>query len=162
MGKEGYGRELGSIRKRLEERDKERANVITHFDSIDRSDRERIIDIYLSNVRVRYLIAKNEGKRVIEDKLDALISEINISHLDQIDSTEFSGDHARRLRVLEGLSKGDLAKKLVKPTDNQDSFRTQLSNWEQEKITPRNPPSGKNQKLYLNWLKEVGYNPYNL
>ena len=45
---------------------------------------------------------------------------------------------------------------------NPVSVYTSLLRYEQKNQKPHNPPNGKAPKAYLGWLKEHGYNPFNL
>lgn len=66
---------------------------------------------------------------------------------------KFSGSQAKRIREIERLSQSDLAKTL-------GVTQVTISSWENNRQSPS--PKKESTRNYLFWLKERGYDPYDL
>lgn len=74
-------------------------------------------------------------------------------------NSAFEGDVARKVRMVSGLTQFGLTEEIG---FNNPSAKTMIGMYETGKVKPGNPPRGEISKKYIEWLKEHGYNPFNL
>lgn len=78
-----------------------------------------------------------------------------------ITDIKFDGERARRLRVDAGIKTSDLTRSLNRRGGGGSLHRTIL-NYESGRLPTTEEELNGIGKGYLNWLKERGYNPYNI
>ncbi len=71
----------------------------------------------------------------------------------------FDASKAREIRVKSGLSIDKLIERLGLARSGAYML---ISKYEKGRLRPSNPPRGETSKKYVAWLKENGYNPFNL
>ncbi|MEK6914777.1 MAG: hypothetical protein AABW83_03955 [Nanoarchaeota archaeon] len=126
----------------------------------------KLIDAYLSEIRSCYLsLSEPMGKITLQERLECIVNSIRrkdftnlkISYVKNKYSA-FNPNEAKKIRENLGLTIDKLADSL----GFNRSGGVQINGYENCRRIPGNPPRGKVPKAYLNWLKENGYNPFNL
>jgi len=133
-----------------------------------------LIDTYLAQIRSGYLSSSNEHFRsAVENRLEFFVEDMEDGSIigsvlgkSMRKNWSFDSKEARNVRKRAGLTMVDLAQKLLAQklgtSVSQPSIINMIYRYENGKIKPRNPPKGKIAKPYYDWLKEQGYNPYDL
>ncbi len=115
---------------------------------------ERILfDTYLSVIKETYDVADVQKKSMIRDGLERLVYDLEKPLV--IDNLIFDKKKAREIRSRLHLTGVQLAEKLGVRADN-------ISHYEHTGIARHPLKQEKPQYKYLLWLKEQGYNPFNL
>ncbi|MEK6871446.1 MAG: helix-turn-helix transcriptional regulator [Nanoarchaeota archaeon] len=114
--------------------------------------RDALVDSYLGRVKELYVSFDETRKNFIQGRLEKLIEELEAG---TISISRFDSYLALEARKKAGISQTYLAKKL-------DLARTQLCRFEKGQGFSLTNPQGKQIIEYLSWLKEQGYNPYNI
>lgn len=118
--------------------------------------RDNLLEAYFSEIRESYKSSNLDQKSII-GSLEYLVCRLK-SKKESRKNNSFDYLEARRVRENAGLSQGELAKKL----EFTGAGNIKISLYERGVKTPSNPPQSEKARKYLEWLKEQGYNPYNL
>ena len=115
--------------------------------------KNKLLKVYFESIRQRY-IGSNEAYRAqIISELEKLLEGQTIGESKQI--ILFDGSIAREIRKKAGLRQKDLG--------NKAGFtQGYLSHIENGRQPRQNDHHREKTRKYLRWLKEHGYNPYNI
>lgn len=119
-------------------------------------DPQSSIDFCLAEIKNIYGSASPEKQSLIIGKLELVVEEINRSHSL---STTFDHVRARKIREEAGLSKRELVGKLG--LNGSKTAYILITDYEKG-ARIGTPKKNENSQRYLSWLKEQGYNPYNI
>lgn len=125
-----------------------------------------LLETYLSRIKETYLNLESKQKGAVLNGLDSLVTSIENKTLKYFSpkrehigtNSNFDGKKAREIRTQAGLTYEELVKNL----ELKVYARGVINSFEVGRTKPRNPPRTNLAKKYINWLKENGYNPYNL
>jgi len=129
-----------------------------------------LVETYLTKIREEYQTLEPRQKEFVLGGLDALVNNIeNGNFTEQLTPNSsskkttrknlaYDAEEARKIREKLGWTRD----KLVKELGLSRGVYTQIGAYESGKIKPSNPPRSKTSEAYLNWLKEQGYNPFEL
>lgn len=106
-------------------------------------------------VEVRLIVAPPRAENIAAPRIEPETIETKTNAPER---PIFDGKQAKAIRKQEGLTQSDLAEVLK----DVPSKQTMISNFESGYVRPGFPPQSKFVQNYLRWLKERGYNPYNL
>ncbi len=106
-----------------------------------------LLDIYFDKIVDKYSGGDNATRNFIETRLEIIINS---------SCSIFDGELARKLRSQAGFS---TQRKLAK---HIETTQQTVCRFEREKGCNERPPNSKKTFKYLIWLKEQGYNPYDL
>lgn len=117
-----------------------------------------LVEAYLTKIKETYLSLPAEKKDIFVNRLEqiAITAGSNFSKLDlkkYVILSPYDPEVAKAIRQKAELSQKQLANQL-------GSNQVALSRYESGSYFPK--PTTKNGKKYLAWLKEQGYNPYDL
>ena len=119
---------------------------LARADEVTKKSEQKLFEVYIAKIREGYNSFDREKRRGLIEKLNFFVSRLIDLPFDRIKATE--------VRTISGLSQEQLANKLgVGP---QAICRIERAK------TPAPYPLRKGDLKYLFWLKEHGYNPYNL
>ncbi len=117
--------------------------------------KDEILNAYLSAVEEKYKGLSADEQETFLEKLDEILEH-------DIKSPFFDRSLARKIRTDLGISQKDLAEQLTSDPKDQQAVSVAISRYEtQRKKLDRSLKMGAPIK-YLGWLKEHGYNPFNL
>jgi|TARA_B100000315_G_C14266180_1_gene446525 DNA-binding XRE family transcriptional regulator len=129
-----------------------------------------LVEAYLTRIREGYQTLEPRQKEFVLGGLDALVNNIeNGSFTEQSTPNSSSRESKRKnlaydsevaRKIREDL--GWTREKLIEELGLSRGGYSQIGNYESGKINPSKPPRGKTSVAYMNWLKEQGYNPFNL
>jgi len=108
----------------------------------------------LAEIQQKYESSPSEKQSYIVGKLEVLLEEI-----DRSNPSTFDHVRARKIREEVGLSKAGLVGKLG--LNGSKSAYILIAEYEKGARIGM-PKKNENSQRYLQWLKEQGYNPYNL
>jgi len=125
----------------------------------ERITRAQIADTYRMTSRIR-----KEGEELISyaDRIEGFLRSLE-SGLSQ--EGEFDFVKAMGTRKGLNLSRRGLANKIVETEEysfNPDSLQIVISNYERGFLNPEPLGRSKNARAYLIWLKNTGYNPFDI
>ena len=129
--------------------------------------KENLVDAYLSQIKSTYVSSDSDKRRQIEGTLEVLVNKlekgepIETLRSGKLNKSPFDGAIARKIRTDLKLSFSELCTRIgFADLNNINSYKSFISRFENNRasIQPRSAEVLK----YLNWLKEQGYNPYNL
>ena len=112
---------------------------------------ERLLDSYFDKIKERCTKGDNKTRIYFIGRLEEIVTiEIPITERTYL----FNGNKAREIRLKKGLSLRGLANMVKMPLQS-------LVSYEKGFYVPRST-RGKGGRRYLEWLKEQGYEPFNL
>ena len=126
--------------------------------------RLNLVEQYLSTIRREYQELRPEEKEILVGRLDEIVNCIQEDNLTDLTANSirknlnFNGRKAKKVREECGISQSQLAQDLELGKPGQIA----ISRYEGGKEKPSNPPRGKTSTSYMGWLKEKGYNPFEL
>ena len=115
----------------------------------------RLLDAYYTRIRELYQSSSGESQRWVIGRLESLVN--RLEEKNNTKSNPFDTKIARRIREEAGISQAELA------IQTQTSLKS-ISRYEGSEFGPARFSHKPSEKAfaYLNWLKDKGYNPYNL
>ena len=140
---------------------------VSETKSLVEQAKENLVDAYLGQIKIHYLSSDLYKKSQIEGKLELLVNKLEkgepIENLQsgRLKQSSFEGTTARKIRHDLHLSLSELSARMgfTDPSKIRSSKVT-INRFENNHAPNR--PRGVLVLQYLNWLKEQGYNPYNL
>ncbi len=134
----------------------------------------KVVDAYLHTIRYSYDCLSDQDKVEVIDNLESILTEIDEkipdiamrristaqSHDSKTKSRNFNRKIAMTIREKEGLTRPALLRELK--VGRIKSSETLLYRYETGGAIPVNPPKVEFVRKYLGWLKNKGYNPYNI
>lgn len=157
MSEENYKNKLLQLKEGMEKKHSRLQELRNQLNE----DFNLLIDLYFNEVRTKYTDFDEEGRNFIESRLEHLIGELDQFEIKERKITKFDGILAKRVRASTGLSITQLVKNELKIDPNK-GYDGAISCFERGKRIPHYPSKGKYLNRYLLWLKDHGYNPYNL
>lgn len=127
---------------------------------------ERLVVSYLERIRAVYSASDEKNKSKILQGLELFVVRAEDSEtpsifaVSQRKNAAFDYRIARAIREKVYPVRNDFLKAIGLQVDPRGC--STISQYERGKQTPRNPPRGVFAPKYLAWLKEQGYNPFNL
>ena len=120
-----------------------------------RKAREKVVLAYLEMIRLYYHTISEDKQIQLKNTLETLVSRLEVGSI----MLTFNPKKAAELRKAAGLSQNELGITLTNNTKIPHSQST-ISKYEtgREIPNPKNEASGR----YLKWLKDKGYNPYDI
>lgn len=123
-----------------------------------------LVEAYLAKIRDVYMGVSFHQKDIFLNNLERIVLALeqnptprNVKPRNvKCMPSSYDPIKAKELRKCAGLSAIELGETVL---DSKSSYR-QIYRYESGEISPR--PTNKVGKKYLNWLKEQGYNPFNL
>ena len=128
----------------------EEKNKYENVDERQSEAYERLLDSYFNEVRKKYLQSDNNIRLYLLGRLESIIKE----EPRIIRKDLFDGNRAKSIRLKNGLSLRELAKMVKMPLQS-------LVCYEKGAYAP-GLKAGKGGRAYLEWLKDQGYEPFNL
>lgn len=125
---------------------------------------KRMLRVYLDRVQEYYAASNEVAKTKVLDGLDVFITRMEDSRIVEIfpipnrKNLAFDASLAIEVRKKKYPVRSDFLRELG--LDPRGCVV--IERYERGQGKPCNPPRGKIPKLYLTWLKEHGYNPFNL
>ena len=108
--------------------------------------RENVLESYFTQITINYRTSDERSKNLIIKGLERLLV---------VKGHGFNGEKARKIRMGSNLTLKDMGYIIgVQPTF--------IGLLELGRAYPGNPTKGELTKKYLLWLKEHGYNPFDL
>lgn len=130
---------------------------------------EDLLNIYFTKIKERYKNFESRQREILLDNLNLFTQKLEkgnllkkiLTYKTTRKNLDYNGGKAREIREKAGFIK---LTGLIKQLGIKDinSSRNQLSNYEFGNVSPSNPPRGEFSKKYMGWLKEQGYNPFDL
>ncbi len=129
----------------------EKKNEYGSIDERQSEAYERLLDSYFNKIKERCMKGNNKTRIYFIGRLEEITTE-------EIPTVErkylFDYNKAREIRLKKGLSLRGLAKSIKMPLQS-------LVSYEKGAYAPRST-KGKGGRRYLEWLKDQGYEPFNL
>lgn len=121
---------------------------------------ENLLDIYLGRIREKYKTLPSDRQEDFLGGLENLVQDLEngipfAGRKPKI--SPFNPQEAKKIREEAGLTQAQLVIKLKL----EGHYTPTISRYESGMASPSNHPKEKTRK-YLLWLKEHGYNPFNL
>lgn len=113
----------------------------------------KLVDAYCDRIRELYQSSSSQRQNWLIGRLEKIVGQLEIEH--NPPSGPFDPEIARRVREQEHISQGKLALQLQTSLKSIQRYET-VGYF--KGITMKEKKAGR----YLEWLKERGYNPYNL
>lgn len=110
---------------------------------------EKLFDSYFAEIKQRYMVSDNLTRLFLIGRLEEITKGVV-----QIPSL-FNGKKAKQIRLNKDLTLRGLVKEVQMPLGS-------LVNYEKGVYSPRVGSRGKGSRKYLEWLKEQGYNPFDI
>lgn len=112
---------------------------------------EKLLDTYFDQIRERYMEGDFNVRFYLIGKLEKIVK----GEMPQFErGFLFDGSKAREIRLSKNLTYRALSKKL-------NVAVASLTSYEKGNCVPRGT-KGKGGRRYLEWLKDEGYDPFNL
>jgi DNA-binding transcriptional regulator YiaG len=110
-----------------------------------------LLDAYYKRIRELYQLSSSQRQTWLRERLEKIVNQLEGKY-----TSPFDPEVAKRIRrEQEHVSQGELAHQL------QISLKS-IVRYETPGCFKESPPRRKEAVRYLEWLKERGYNPFNL
>ena len=123
-----------------------------------------VVDVYLGKIRDCYETLDEVRKSQVIKSLDILVQNIATGTpiISETHQPFLDPKIMREIRLKENLTQHDLVVKLMGEEKALRSNAVRISSFENGYVRPGYPPRSDFTKKYIQWLKEHGYNPYNI
>lgn len=129
-----------------------------------------LVEAYLTRIREGYQTLEPRQKEFVLGGLDALVNDIENGSFTDVSGIS-SASHSTRKNLAYDPERAKEIRKQVGYSSQRQlaeelglgaSGLASINKYEAGKVKPSNPPRGKTSIAYINWLKEQGYNPFEL
>ncbi len=132
--------------------------------------RENLLNTYITQIKDQYVGLNTQERALLLEGLEKLVQSVESGKLSvegdiqnrksNYANIAFNYEEARKIREKESLTRGELLKRIF--GKETLSLHHQIGGYERGENRPANPPRGDSAPKYLAWLKEHGYNPFDL